>query len=436
MDRRMTWRAAARPLTLSLVTLSLVAGQVHGASAQPVATSIHLRGTGATTNPATLFLDTAAPLSAAPKIRDAGAIRFAGGNPWKQIGTWQAAPFVTDEAGAFGTFVMDLEPLHVWLGLVNSDDQGTKFDLKVEIFKNTAPLPIAADTLRCIAGLARDPNKAAEVVLFPELTSPQLFNGINDVLKVTLSARIGTNVNDTQCAGSHASAAGLRAYFDAARRDSRLDADLSDGNRVIGTITADIIGRMAPPSGETPLGDLVADSELVATQSAGAQIALMNPGGVRADLVFAASAAGEAPGQVTYGEAFRVLPFGFGLVTMTLTGAELRDVLEQQFPGFAGQTVQRILAVSSGLTYTWRGSAPPGSKISNLLLNGTPIDPAASYRVTVSDFLANGGDGLSRLTGGTNLVSSAASDLDALIAYLGAFSPVAPPSANRILQMP
>jgi 5'-nucleotidase len=207
-------------------------------------------------------------------------------------------------------------------------------------------------------------------------------------------------------------------------------------NRVVGSITADIT-RTAAPSGETPLGDVIGDAQLAyTTASAGAQIALMNPGGVRADLVAAQSSGGEAPGEVTYGEAFTVQPFNNLVVTQTFTGAQIKDVLEQQFVGFTGQTVQRILQPSASLTYTYSASAPAGSKVSALALNGTPIDPAATYRVTTNDFLANGGDGFTLLTGGTDRTTAPGFDIDALVAYLGANSPVAPGPANRITVAP
>jgi 5'-nucleotidase len=111
-------------------------------------------------------------------------------------------------------------------------------------------------------------------------------------------------------------------------------------------------------------------------------------------------------------------------------------VLEQQFVGFTGQTVQRILQPSASLTYTYSASAPAGSKVSALALNGTPIDPAATYRVTTNDFLANGGDGFTLLTGGTDRTTAPGFDIDALVAYLGANSPVAPGPANRITLAP
>ncbi|MGX6602746.1 bifunctional metallophosphatase/5'-nucleotidase [Micromonosporaceae bacterium Da 78-11] len=203
-------------------------------------------------------------------------------------------------------------------------------------------------------------------------------------------------------------------------------------NKIVGSITADIT-RTNTAAGESPLGDVIADAQLARTTAdAGAQIALMNPGGVRADLTYANSPGGEAPGQITYGEAFTVQPFNNLVVTQTFTGAQLKDVLEQQFTGYKGQTTQKILQVSAGLTYTWSASAPLGSKISELALNGTPIDDATSYQVTTNDFLANGGDGFTGLTAGTGRTTAPGFDVDALVAHLTADSPVAPGPANRI----
>jgi 5'-nucleotidase len=205
-------------------------------------------------------------------------------------------------------------------------------------------------------------------------------------------------------------------------------------NRVVGRIAADIV-RDAAPNGESPLGDVIADAQLAYTQSAGAQIALMNPGGIRASLTFAFSPGGEAPGDVTYGEVFNVQPFNLLVVTQTFTGAQLKEVLEQQFVGFAGQTVQRILQVSAGFAYTYDSTSALGNRVSNLSLNGVPIDPAATYRVTTNDFLANGGDGFSRLTAGADRVTAPGFDIDALVAYLGAGAVVSPGPANRITKI-
>ncbi|WP_305789786.1 bifunctional metallophosphatase/5'-nucleotidase [Symbioplanes lichenis] len=205
-------------------------------------------------------------------------------------------------------------------------------------------------------------------------------------------------------------------------------------NRVVGSITGDIV-RTAGANGESPLGDVIADAQLAWTASAGARIALMNPGGIRADFDAEASAGGEPNGQVTYGEAFTVQPFNNLVVTQTFTGAQLKDVLEQQFAGFGGQTTQRILQVSASLTYTWNSAAAAGSKITNITIDGTPVDPAATYRVTTNDFLANGGDGFSNLTLGTDRTTAPGFDIDALVGYLGAGRPVAPGPADRITRL-
>jgi 5'-nucleotidase len=199
-------------------------------------------------------------------------------------------------------------------------------------------------------------------------------------------------------------------------------------NRQVGTITANIV-KAAVPSGESPLGNLIADSQLAATTSAGAQIALMNPGGVRADLTFASSPGGEGDGVVTYGEAFTVQPFSNILQTLTYTGAQIDAVLEQQWlPDPPGT---RILQPSATLHYTQTLANPIGDRVSNITINGVPVDPAATYRVTVNNFLAAGGDSFTALTQGTD-VTGGPIDLDAFTAYLTANSPVAPPATDRI----
>jgi 5'-nucleotidase len=200
-------------------------------------------------------------------------------------------------------------------------------------------------------------------------------------------------------------------------------------NKVVGSITADIT-TVQSPAGETPLGDVIADAQLAYTTSAGAQIALMNPGGIRASLIHGNSPGGEAPGQVTYGEAFTVQPFNNLVVTQSFTGAQIKAVLEQQFAGHQGQNTTKMLQVSAGFTYTYSTSALLGSKVSDIRLGGVPLDPAATYLVTTNDFLANGGDNFSTLTVGTGRVTAPGFDVDALTAYLGT-GPIAPGPANR-----
>jgi 5'-nucleotidase len=202
-------------------------------------------------------------------------------------------------------------------------------------------------------------------------------------------------------------------------------------NRVIGSAAGDLT-REPTPAGESALGDLIADAQLAATQAAGAQIALMNPGGIRSDILASASTGGEAAGEITFGEAFTVQPFGNSLTTLTLSGEQLRQVLEQQFDNpTAGEN--RILQVSAGFAYSWDASRPAGQRVdpASLTLGGTPVDPAASYRVTVNSFLAEGGDAFTVLREGTDRVGGG-QDIDALEAYLAANRPVAVPARDRI----
>lgn len=206
--------------------------------------------------------------------------------------------------------------------------------------------------------------------------------------------------------------------------------------RVIGSISQDIT-RTNNDAGESALGDVIADAQLAATAPSDlgdAVIAFMNPGGIRADLTFAQISGSENPGQVTYGESFTVQPFGNSLVTMSLTGQQIKDVLEQQFDNpAAGQN--RILQVSEGFSYSWSESATLGSKISDMELNGTPIDLGATYRVTVNSFLADGGDNFAALKGGTDRLGGAV-DTDALEEYFAGNSPVAPGPQDRITKLP
>jgi 5'-nucleotidase len=209
-------------------------------------------------------------------------------------------------------------------------------------------------------------------------------------------------------------------------------------NRVIGSITAPIT-RTNNAAGESALGDVIADGQLAATTDpslGGAVVAFMNPGGIRADLSYPSSPAGEGDGNVTYGEMFTVQPFGNSMVTMTLTGAQIERLLEEQFAGCTLASA-RILQVSEGFTYTWSASGPVCDKVdpSTIMLHGVVIDPAANYRVTVNSFLADGGDSFPILTQGTDRLGGAV-DTDAFEAYFTANSPVAPGPQNRITMVP
>jgi 5'-nucleotidase len=210
------------------------------------------------------------------------------------------------------------------------------------------------------------------------------------------------------------------------------------GNVVIGTIT-ETISEEYEDGGDSPIGNLIADAQLAATEGAGtgdADVAFMNNGGVRTDEGFLFAPSGsEGPGEVTYAEAFAVQPFGNSLVTMTLTGQQIHDLLEQQFQG-PTEADWEILHVSDGFTYTWDAAASVGDKVdpADIELGGVAIDLGADYRVTVNSFLAGGGDGFSVLLDGTAQLGGDL-DLDAMVDYMGANSPVAPPAVNRITRV-
>jgi 5'-nucleotidase len=227
--------------------------------------------------------------------------------------------------------------------------------------------------------------------------------------------------------------------------DQYVEAAAPLANQVIGRIQGDLLRAATPPpppspQGESPLGDVIADAQLVATQPSdlgGAQLAFMNPGGIRADLrVNDISSGGEEPGEVTYGEAFAVQPFGNSLVTKTMNGDMIRRLLQQQF-ALCGTTVnsKRILQIS----YTFRyeqdeGAATCAGKIGRMWVNGVEVTPTDSFRVTMNNFLAAGGDGFTVFNEGTDALGGA-QDIDAFVAAFHAAEPdgIAVPPLNRIV---
>ncbi len=202
--------------------------------------------------------------------------------------------------------------------------------------------------------------------------------------------------------------------------------------RVVGYVKRTLTGNSRAAriaSCETPLGDLIADAMRAAT---GADIAFMNPGGIRADLV--ATHEGRPDFAVTYGDAFEVQPFGNPLVTMKLRGAQIRALLEGQF---GSRQEPRILQVSRGFSYLYAyDRAHEHAEVSALRLNGKPIDSTKTYRVTVPSFLASGGDSFAVLIGGEDKKDGPV-DVDALTTYLGrvssAATPFDPPPGGRII---
>lgn len=198
--------------------------------------------------------------------------------------------------------------------------------------------------------------------------------------------------------------------------------------RVVGRIGG-ALPRDANPAGESVLGQVIADAQLAATRDAGAQIALMNPGGIRAALDM------PADGQVRYENLFSVQPFYNNLVTMTLTGAQLAQLLEQQWVNQPGPN-GRVLSVSRGFTYQWDAAKPPGQRVvaGSLRLNGQPVAPDARLRITVNSFLASGGDNFTGLRQGADK-RTGMMDIDALEAYVKANPTIAPGALDRIARL-
>ncbi|WP_327343169.1 esterase-like activity of phytase family protein [Streptomyces europaeiscabiei] len=272
------------------------------------------------------------------------------------------------------------------------------------------------------------------------VTSASSFGRVVTETRLPVDRRTGDVVREQVAAMNHlvtrtgAKDADQTAVID---RWKALSAPLA--NRVVGSVTADIT-RSETRDAESDLANLVADAQLAATSAperGGAQIALMNPGGVRADLVHASSAGGEAPGEITYAEAFAVQPFAGTLVSVDLTGAQIERILEEQFNDSGTRAPTLMLGVSKGLTYSYSRSAPVGNRVdpASIKLNGEPLKPDTTYRVTANTFLAAGGDGFTTFAEGGNTVGGG-DDITALTDHLTAHSPVAPPGTDRVTELP
>ena len=209
-------------------------------------------------------------------------------------------------------------------------------------------------------------------------------------------------------------------------------------NRVVGSQSADMT-RLVSATGnqESPLGDVIADAQLASTSGTdfgAAVVAFMNPGGIRADLTCSVVCSAASPAPVTYNQLFTVQPFNNVMTVKTMTGDMIRRLLEQQFTVIAPAI--RLLQVSHGFTYTYDMTRPTGSKVvpGTIKINNVPIDPLASYRVAMNNFLASGGDGFTVFNEGTNPLGGEI-DLDALVNYFQHNSPVAPGPADRVTRI-
>jgi 5'-nucleotidase len=207
----------------------------------------------------------------------------------------------------------------------------------------------------------------------------------------------------------------------------KLAAPLAD--RSAGSVTQ-TLSHTPDSAGESALGDVIADAELAATRTdvnGGAVVAFTNPGGIRSDI------ARKPDGAISFADIFASQPFRNQLVTLTLTGTQLKAMLEQQW---VDPKLARILQVSNGFSYTWDGARPYGDHIiaDRMSLNGQKIDPAASYRVTVNNYLSVGGDGFTVLKAGV-APQVGVYDSDALYGYFRSNSPIGPAAAGRIVRI-
>jgi 5'-nucleotidase len=215
-------------------------------------------------------------------------------------------------------------------------------------------------------------------------------------------------------------------------KDPRQTALIEQYEQIVRPLAQRVVGRLGgaltqtpSPAGETPLGQVIADAQLAATKDAGAEVAFMNPGGIRAPLPM------PADGLVRYADLFAVQPFYNNLVTLTLTGAQVLGLLEQQWKGQDERG--RILQVSKGFSFAWDAKRPLGERVvpGSVTLNGQVLDPARSVRVTVNGFMASGGDNFVILKEGKD-VRTGVMDVDALEAYVRANPTLAPGPLDRI----
>ena len=202
-------------------------------------------------------------------------------------------------------------------------------------------------------------------------------------------------------------------------------------NKVIGHITTPSVVRTTDDSLESPLGNLIADAQLAdpSVVSGGKRpvAAFMNPGGIRADLA-------STNGEVAFGQAFTVQPFNNFLVSMDMTGTQIKALLEQQFSGVNGPEDAKFKVLQvAGITYTWNPAAATGSKVvaGSIKIAGRPLEDGTSYRIVTNNFLSDGGDGFPAFTTATNKVFGGL-DIDAFSSYLTAHDPYTPAATDRI----
>lgn len=276
-------------------------------------------------------------------------------------------------------------------------------------YDHEIPIP-GTDKVRPVISSGQYGEKYAHTTLTVDGDSHELISATSDILPLP-----GAAAPDAEVAAIVAAA--------------KADADVL-GAVQLGSVTADVLrGKTAAGAesraSESTIGNLIADAQLAAATDLGAQVAIMNPGGIRADLAFAPD------GSITFREAATVQPFANTLVTLDLTGAQLKQVLEQQWQPAGAARPFLKLGVSKGLTYTYDPTAASGARIGTVYLNGVAVTPGQVVKVVTNSFLSTGGDNFTAFTSGANKADSGRIDLDAFVDYFDANSPVAPDFAQR-----
>ncbi len=225
----------------------------------PSPTSVYLHGSGGTANPPTLSMDAIPPTATTAKYQDSPGVKFGGGNPWVAVGTW------TVSSGPVVGSLTAFSSVHIWLGLRNSDDVGTRFDILVEAFRNGALL--VSGQLMCIQGLTASPGSATEVSIPFGSFAPAAFNGTSDLLSLKLSTRIGTSAAGGLC-GGHSNAVGLRSYFDATNRAAHCDATLGSGG-IVGSPGGSVASADGRLTLLVPSGALAQNTSITVSSSSG-----------------------------------------------------------------------------------------------------------------------------------------------------------------------
>lgn len=198
-------------------------------------------------------------------------------------------------------------------------------------------------------------------------------------------------------------------------------------NQPVARLAVSVLSRKLNEAGESPMGNVVADAQLTATKSKGAQIAFMNNKGIRGNLET------KQDNISTYGQNSTVLPFGNTLVLMTLTGAQIRTLLEQQmWLDDESPDGRNVLQVSEGFTYTWDRKRPVGKRVlpETVKLNGVAIDDSTEYRVVANNFIAGGGDRLPMFTEGKNKLDTGLKDIDVFMQYIKAKDQAGAPAGS------